>query len=255
MEDLMHMKKYIKLSLLALLSGLLGFYGCHFIFHTENIEIEQAQAVVDSSAHSFKPLHKKLFYTPKERKDFFKKIGVEYCNDHIFEYKPILENNAKESEKYLEDKESNDRLSALYGDDIAAKKLMPMSIRWIDSQVGHGVFAEDDLLEGGFVGIYGGQVQDRSLVDSKDYAWSYAGETLEGERITLDGAIKGNELRLINDGKDPNCVVEYIIGKDNLWHVCYLAAKDIKKGEQLLVSYGPAYWETRDYKYKELAGV
>ena len=43
------------------------------------------------------------------------------------------------------------------------------------------------------------------------------------------------------------------MGHDNLWHVCYTALKDIKKGEQLLISYGPAYWDTRVYKYKELA--
>jgi SET domain len=244
-----------------LLSGFIGFCGCWFIFHTENkdrlrgqvLTNIEAETPVDSAEHCFKPLHKKIFYSPQERREFFKKIGVEYCNDHIFEYQPILEKNAKESEKYLEDIEHNDALSLLHADDIAAEKLMPMSIRWIDSQVGHGIFAEEDLAAGGFVGVYGGQVQDRLLVDSKDYAWSYPAETADGGRITLDGALQGNELRLINDGKDPNCIVEYIIGKDNLWHVCYLAAKDIKKGEQLLVSYGPAYWETRDYKYQELA--
>jgi len=267
LENAMLLKKYVKLLLLALLSGFLGFCGCRFVFHVENmtqviqekeslIEEEVAQNIAtaaDIEQHSFTSLDKQIFYSPEERRDFFDCIGVHYCNEHIFEYAPVLEIDPKKSNKYLENIAYNDQLSILYGDDIAAKKLMPMSIRWIDPQVGHGIFAEDDVSAGEFVGVYGGQVQDRLLVDSKDYAWAYPGETLQGGRITLDGAIKGNELRLINDGKDPNCGVEYIIGQDNLWHVCYLVLKDIKKGEQLLVSYGPAYWDTRDYKYQELA--
>ncbi len=108
---------------------------------------------------------------------------------------------------------------------------------------------------GGFIGIYGGVVKDRKLVKDRDYAWAYPGKTLEGTRITLDGVEKSNELRFVNDGRDPNCIVKYIIGNDRLWHVCYIAAKDIKKGDQLLISYGPAYWDTRQYKYQELAGL
>ncbi len=263
----MSLKKYAKLLLLALLSGFLGFYGCRFVFHVENITkacdqkesliedqvVQDVEMASDLVQHSFDQLDRKIFCTPEERKLFFDQIGVHYCNEHIFEYAPILDIDPKKSDKYLEGIAHNDQLSILYGDDIATKKLMPMSIRWIDCQVGHGIFAEQDMLTGGFVGVYGGQVQDRLLVDSKDYAWAYPGETLEGGKITLDGAIKGNELRLINDGKDPNCVVEYIIGPDNIWHVCYLALKDIKKGEQLLISYGPAYWDTRSYKYQEFA--
>ncbi len=264
----MLLKKYIRIVSLPLLSVFLGYYGCVFIFHAENIDGLQSKkykqiiglkhevlqsADTEDKLHPFQDLDKQVFYAPEERRNFFNQIGVEYCNDHIFEYEPILNEKAKESEKYLADREAYELLSAQYAADIAEKKLIPMSIRWIDSQVGHGIFAEKDTPKGTFIGVYGGQVKDRLLVDSKDYAWSYPGETLDGEKITLDGAIKGNELRLINDGKDPNCVVEYIVGSDDLWHVCYLALKDIKKGDQLLISYGPAYWESRDYVYQELA--
>lgn len=205
--------------------------------------------------HAFTPLDKKIFYTPQERKDFFNQLGVEYVNEHIIDYAPILDTDAHTSEKYLKDVQENDSLTNLYATDIAMHTLMPLSIRWINEDIGHGIFAEEDLPAGGFVGVYGGIVKDRSLVGSKDYAWSYPGQTLQGGRITLDAAEKGNELRLINDGKDPNCIVAYIIGHDNLWHVCYIAEKDIKKGDQLLISYGPAYWDTRKYKYQELTDL
>ena len=227
---------------------------------------ESVENIIDQSAvtpeqialifpHAFTPLDKKIFYTPQERKEFFDQRGVEYLNKHIIDYAPILDTDAHTSEKYLSNVQENDDLTDLYGLDIEKQTLIPMSIRWISEDIGHGIFAEEDVRAGGFIGIYGGVVRDRSLVGSKDYAWSYPGQTLDGGRITLDAAEKGNELRLINDGKDPNCIVTYIIGYDNLWHVCYVAQKNIKKGDQLLISYGPSYWDTRKYKYQELTDL
>jgi hypothetical protein len=291
----MKFKNYASWLLLALLIGSWGFFYCHMTQYfkctiklqeqmsqviaelqdvtkqtlqdskiiSETANNEQvvqsipmpAVATTDTVEHSFKELEKKIFSTPQERRDFFTQLGVEYLNKHIIDYAPVLENDPRTSEKYLSDVENCDLLTKLYAADIAKQTLMPMSIRWIGEEIGHGVFAEEDLQKDGFVGIYGGEVRDRLLVEGKDYAWAYPGETLEGGRITLDGALKGNELRLINDGIDPNCIVKYIIGLDNLWHICYIAAKDIKKGEQLLISYGPAYWDTRKYKYQELAGL
>lgn len=209
----------------------------------------------ETEPHLFEELDKKVFLTPQERKDFFAELGIEYVNKTLIDYTPIFDMDFKVSDKYLSDVAGHDLFTELHGVDIANQTLMPMSIRWIDNQVGHGVFAEDDLAEGGFVGIYGGEVRDRLLIGNKDYAWSYPAETLEGGKISLDACTKGNELRFINDGKDPNCYAKFILGLDNLWHACYLAAKDIKKGDQLLVSYGVDYWTSRKYPYQELAGV
>ncbi|MBP6869350.1 SET domain-containing protein-lysine N-methyltransferase [Candidatus Babeliales bacterium] len=210
---------------------------------------------LESSQHLFHPLEKTVFSTPEERLEFFAHQGIEYLNATEVEYAPLLDYNLQESEKYMSEPQEHLRLTDLYDDDITLQSLMPMSIRWLGEEIGHGVFAEDDLPKGGFVGIYGGVVKDRNLVGSKDYAWAYPAETLEGDRISLDAREKGNELRLVNDGKDPNCVVKYILGSDGLWHVCYIAEKNIKKGDQLLVSYGPGYWDTRKYKYQELAAM
>lgn len=219
---------------------------------SSSLAIQEVQGV---DPHLFKALEKKVFLTPQERKDFFAEFGLEYVNKTLIDYVPIFDMDFKASDKYLSDVAGHDLSTDLYGADIANQTLMPMSIRWIDNRVGHGVFAEDDLAEGGFVGIYGGEVRDRLLIGNKDYAWSYPAETLEGGKISLNACMKGNELRFINDGQDPNCYAKFVIGLDNLWHACYLAAKDIKKGDQLLVSYGPAYWDTRKYPYQELAGV
>jgi SET domain-containing protein len=153
---------------------------------------------------------------------------------------------------YLDDPAEYEDISSLYKDDVKAQTLVPLSIQWLGDKVGYGIFAEADILEDEFIGLYTGSIQDRSLVDNKDYAWLYPIQTEDGGAVSLDGYSQGNELRFINDGISPNCVVQYVIGHDNLWHVCYVALTDIKKGEQLLISYGPDYWDTRSYKYQEL---
>lgn len=266
MEACVKYKKYAVM-LLSFLAFVVLAYFFNYSFYSQDIQqgIEQVvfdqagnfnlveDVAVDVPQHLFEQLSQTVFYTPQERKQFFDQLGIDYCNETVIEYEPLFDYDIKVSKQYLTNPDEYDRLTDVYDDDIVLQTLMPMSIRWINEQVGHGVFAEDDLPAGGFIGIYGGVVKDRNLVHDKDYAWAYPQETLQGGRMTLDAKEKGNELRLINDGKDPNCVVKYIPGSDGLWHVCYIAQKDIKKGDQLLISYGPAYWETRKYGYQELA--
>lgn len=213
------------------------------IFPVEEIKVTQ---------HLFKKMSKDVFRTVEERQEFFKELGIDYLNETIFEYLPALDADAKNCEQYLNDIDENDFLTQTYADDIAAHRLIETSIRWLGQEIGHGVFAEEDVFSGGFIGIYGGVVQDRSLVKDRDYAWAYPGKTLEEGRLTLDAAQKGNELRLVNDGKHPNCIMKSILGNDGFWHICYIAIQDIAKGDQLLISYGPSYWDTRKYKYQEL---
>ena len=188
----------------------------------------------------------------------FKDLGISYCNKTLITYGPALDRNARNCEKYKQNKEFYDQLSALYADDVAAQKLAPISLRWLGGEIGHGVFAESKIAEGDFIGIYGGAVQDKESVANKDYAWSYPTETIndlpvDGVNLSLDAHYVGNEMRFVNDGINPNCIVRYVIGHDNYWHVCYTALRDIAQEEQLLVSYGKAYWDTRKYKYQALS--
>lgn len=203
--------------------------------------------------HHYIELSKKIFTTTQERKELFNELGMEYLDHEVFDYTPAQTSLARLTDMFLEDPETYEFFSELYKDNVAAKTLAPMSIRWLGQDIGYGVFAEKDIENDEFIGLYTGSIQDRSLVESKDYAWFYPATTLDGGTMSLDACWQGNELRFINDGANPNCRVQYIIGHDDLWHVCYVACTDIKKGQQLLVSYGPEYWNTRSYKYQEFA--
>lgn len=193
------------------------------------------------------------FVTCKERFDLFKELNIEYLDHEEFDYAPAQQIDARLTEMYLENPAEYEDLSYNYKDNIEAQTLVPLSIQWLGKDIGYGIFAETAIYENEFIGTYTGKVQDRSLIDTKDYAWYYPIKTEEGGAVSLDGYNQGNELRFINDGIHPNCVVKYVIGNDDLWHICYVALTDIKKGDQLLISYGPDYWDTRLYDYQELA--
>jgi len=215
--------------------------------------VSSENSAIKSEQHLFKPLSKTVFTSKKERMDLFTELDIQYLDATIVTYNEIKNYDPKDTDKYRVNPQFFETLHELYADDIDRHFLAPISLRWLGKTIGHGIFAETDFSIGDFIGEYTGVIENRTLVHDKDYAWSYPITTLDGTRSILDAKYKGNELRFINDGLEPNCQVQYLIGNDNLWHVIYIASKDIKKGEQLLVSYGPAYWESRNYGYQELA--
>lgn len=203
--------------------------------------------------HAFHELSQKIFTTTQERKKLFKHMGIIYLDRTIVDYAPLFDMDMKKTERYIKDPAGNELLTQLYGQDVESKKLAPMSVRWLGKDVGYGVFAEADISKDQFIGIYTGVVQERDKVMSKDYAWAYPAYTVQGQRISLDAKYEGNEMRFVNHSYKPNSVVRYVLGLDGLWHVCYVALRPIKKGQQILISYGKKYWESRKYDYRELS--
>lgn len=222
-----------------------------FDFDEENIDtlIDQEE----EEEHQFYELPTKRFTTHEEKLNLFNTLGIDYLKKEIFDYQPAQTIDARQTSMYQEDPTKYEEISFYYKDEVDAQTLVSTSIHWLGQDVGYGIFAEKDITENEFIGMYTGSVQDRSLVDNKDYAWFYPIQTEDEGAVSLDGYSQGNELRFINDGIVPNCQVQYVIGNDDLWHVCYTALTDIKKGEQLLISYGPDYWDSRSYTYQELA--
>lgn len=226
----------------------------------EKIQAAKSQTDASSSVddeskgqgHAFKELNQKVFTTRAERKKLFKHLGIEYLDYTVIDYAPLLNMDMKSTDRYLKNPSTNDLLTRMYGQDIANRKLVDMSVRWLGKDVGYGIFAEQDIAKDELIGIYTGVVMDRVKIGSKDYAWAYPATTTRGTRISLDAKYEGNELRFINHSYNPNSVVRFIIGIDGLWHVCYVASKEIKKGQQILVSYGKKYWQSRQYEYREI---
>ncbi len=184
---------------------------------------------------------------PEERQKFFKRLGVKYTPSLIFS-KPceVLANLEKEDfYSYSLFKWYYDTLSRWYGSYIVVNYVAPIFIQWVSNQVGYGLFADHDIPKDSFIMEYAGEVVKNT--DNTTWSWTYPAK--DGfwdtkSSFAIDARHYGNEARFANHGEDPNVRTE-LVYHGKVWHVVYLAARDIKKGEALLIHYGSGYWKHR----------
>jgi SET domain-containing protein len=176
---------------------------------------------------NFKYLHKITFTTFEERQDIQAKGFNEWKN------KKVRLEAEELGHKYLKE--------------IEAGTLSDISIRWIDADCGHGLFVEEDLEAGAYVGEYTGVIRNhyrRQLLEPiNNYCYQYPlPDTLEGG-VVID-ATDGNFTRFINHSRKPNLQQAYAF-HNGFYHLIFLAAHPIKKGTQLSYNYGSAFWSIR----------
>lgn len=89
----------------------------------------------------------------------------------------------------------------------------------------------------------------------KSYAWTVSSPEYcrdQGKFFYVDAKKAGNFVRFINHSEYPN-VKALTVYCQNQWHMIYIAARPIKKDEQLLVDYGAGYWHSKACKPVMLA--
>lgn len=137
-------------------------------------------------------------------------------------------------------------LGELYVNEIKNAHIADICIQHINDNIGHGVFANQHMPAGDFVGIYTGIVRRRSLFRKcpSDYSFAYPQIKFGLGRFSIDAKNKGNETRYINHSSHPNC--EAVSAFHNgILHVIIRTTQKIPAGEQLLISYGGQYWRKR----------
>eukprot|EP00276_Gloeochaete_wittrockiana_P014327 CAMPEP_0184351316 /NCGR_PEP_ID=MMETSP1089-20130417/43546_1 /TAXON_ID=38269 ORGANISM="Gloeochaete wittrockiana, Strain SAG46.84" /NCGR_SAMPLE_ID=MMETSP1089 /ASSEMBLY_ACC=CAM_ASM_000445 /LENGTH=180 /DNA_ID=CAMNT_0026684631 /DNA_START=142 /DNA_END=681 /DNA_ORIENTATION=- len=110
----------------------------------------------------------------------------------------------------------------------------------------YGLFASKDLPLGTHLLTYGGFVTAASCASkTSDYVLSL------GADWAIDAERMGNEARFINDYRGikdrPNCLFEFgkvVTAKIPTMDV-FVGPIPIKKGEELLVTYGRSFWKAR----------
>lgn len=191
------------------------------------------------------PVEKK-YQTKAQKRKLFNDVGCRYSNELNIEYPAFDSLKAKKSELYAFDKDLNDRHTRTYAGAIQMKYRAPMYLKWISDVVGYGIFAGDDIKKGDLIGEYSGVLREvKKAPDNLDYAWYYSLDGVDGKKLVVDGKYQGNELRFINHADDPNTIRIDVLGRDGIFHVVYVASKDITKDEQLTVSYGEGYFTSR----------
>ena len=114
--------------------------------------------------------------------------------------------------------------------------------------MGHGYFATQDVFRDEMIGEYTGKIMLRREFEDSSYAYSYPKggifqESLP-ERVSLDAAVHGTEMRFVNHSDTPNVRTELVF-HGRQWHIVFVANRDIKAGEEFRVNYGRGYWRKR----------
>ena len=169
-----------------------------------------------------------------------------------FHYLPHLTFNPEEKilEKGLEKWENGTVLpdhlynGILFKAEIEQAYIPQVSVRSCEEPVGWGLFAEEELQEGAFVGEYTGLVRKNDEHHClNDYLYRYPVPDPIGRDYVID-ATAGNLIRFVNHSSTPN-LKPYYAFKDGYYHVILLSIHAIKKGEQLTYDYGQNYWYVR----------
>lgn len=125
--------------------------------------------------------------------------------------------------------------------------LAKLSLKWINGQVGYGVFARSGLNEGAYVGEYVGEVKKYFPLRMRrnDYLGELRLSCNHALKFIIDAERRGNLMRCVNHSVNPNLEPITVILK-GMMHVIFVAKKKIEAGEQITFNYGQSYWKTRE---------
>lgn len=137
-------------------------------------------------------------------------------------------------------------LGKKYRNEIESAYCPNVAVRFISERVGHGVFAEETLKEGLYIGEYTGIVREHRRVyfaPLNNYCYEYPVPDGIGKNYVID-ATQGNFTRFINHSYEPNLKPVYAFF-DGFYHLIFISLREIQKGEQLCYDYGRHYWVIR----------
>jgi hypothetical protein len=134
-----------------------------------------------------------------------------------------------------------------YGPAVFQGKTAPLQISWVSDNVGHGVFATEDIPPGSFIGNYAGVVRpmQRKIARMSPYYFHYPTKLWSYQYHVVDAEGCGNEMRYLNHSDQPNLEPSYILDR-GLLHLVFFTQRFVMKGEQLTFDYGQDYWRERE---------
>lgn len=139
------------------------------------------------------------------------------------------------------------QLGKKYHTKILSSYIPHVSVRWVNPSVGHGLFAQELIRKGLYVGEYTGIVRQnnrRYLEPLNNYCYEYPVADDIGRSYVID-ATAGCLTRFINHSKTPN-LDPFHAYWEGFYHLIFIANKNIAPGEQLTFNYGETYWYIRE---------
>ncbi|MBX7065826.1 MAG: SET domain-containing protein-lysine N-methyltransferase [Parachlamydiales bacterium] len=127
----------------------------------------------------------------------------------------------------------------------------PIEIRFVDKDVGYGVFATKKIPPCTFVGEYTGIIQQRTPKQLKEKKYCLRYTIWEGKKnFCIDAETKGNFTRFLNHSSKPNLGLQSLYWR-GIPRMVFLSLKEIREGEQLAFDYGPLFWKHHPESPKE----
>jgi len=176
-----------------------------------------------------------------------KQLNFQYLSKNSFENKRRIKALGMAKWKKGEINEEALSLGERFHSQIKAAYIPSVSVRWINEQVGHGLFAEIDIEEGAYVGEYTGHVREnnqRYFKPLNNYCYEYPVPDDIGRSHVID-ATSGNLTRFINHSYTPNLRPVHAF-YEGFYHLIFLALCPIQAGQQLSYDYGRNYWYIRE---------
>jgi hypothetical protein len=128
----------------------------------------------------------------------------------------------------------------------------PLYLKYINNEVGYGVFAETNLYEDDFIQEYAGHVisAEQLFYNGRNLNNSYLMTLfpsmschLQTPDMMIDAKKAGNFTRFINHSEKPNVKIKLVLDAEGLWHVVFFMGRTTHADEQLFIDYGRKYWE------------
>ncbi len=178
-----------------------------------------------------------------------KKMGISWLDSLAFQSERFQKKIEKESAKAMKRKDLTVRgrwLGVRFQKEISAGYMPGVSIRYIDQEVGYGVFAEETISAGAYIGEYTGLIRKRRRrYDRKnDYCFEYTIGDWDRNPFIIDAKDQGNFTRWINHSEEPN-LDTLSVYVDGMMHIIFVALKPIKVGTQITYHYGDTFWKKR----------
>lgn len=182
--------------------------------------------------------------------EFEKAFGVRYISSLTFGTEKLRKQIEKRCRAALEEGEISRRqkwLGSYHAKEVAEGLSPDLEIRWIDSTVGYGVFANEPFEPGAFVSEYTGVLGKHTLFSKVGGAYLFYYPIITGKHSPyyVDAQKQGNYARFINHSEQGNVKPCYAL-IEGVIHILLLATKKIPIGAQICYDYGELYWKRRD---------
>jgi hypothetical protein len=183
-----------------------------------------------------------------DRQRFKNHFSIDYLDQLQFADYSIIQYSIFQTRRRLKKEniqKTNGWTNALLGKELLNREFPKIYIKWVNSYIGYGVFAMQDIAEYSLVGEYTGLVKKRTRKKDlgNDYIFGYVFGPFDSPYV-IDAEKKGNFSRFINHSDVPNLTSRWII-QQGLSRIILIANQFIPKDTQLTYDYGPYYWKKR----------